>query len=318
MTRIGVIGAGRHAMGTHGPALRILQERDSGALDLAAICDLDREKAGEFARRFGFRRIYASIEEMLAEEQLDALFAITPLPLTESIAAGLLPHGIPLLIEKPPGTSAAATARLLTLARQHGTRHMVSFNRRFNPAILAARRWIDADPNRKPRSISGRMLRHARLDTDFAIGTGIHLIDAVLSFLDRPISLQAARQTAVDGRSFSFTALVRGVDQSALLSIAPAAGLREETIEICGDDYTIKIDTFASRMEVFQRANLVVQWTPRADDSAELLDVIAETEHFLKCVRSGAALRPDLADALVSMQAAEAIQGGGNFCWSGE
>src|SRR5690606_23043668 len=89
MIRLGVLGAGGHSRATHGPALRHLKRRDPGRVELAAVCDLDRDKASAYAAEFGFARAYADVEAMLAAERLDGLVAVTPLKLTERIASAL-------------------------------------------------------------------------------------------------------------------------------------------------------------------------------------------------------------------------------------
>jgi myo-inositol 2-dehydrogenase / D-chiro-inositol 1-dehydrogenase len=312
MMRVGVLGAGRHSVATHGPALKILHGRAPGEIDLAAVCDLDARRAENYAEKFGFRRVYSDVDQMLEEERLDALFAITPLPLTEVIAASLLPHGIPLLIEKPPGTNSAATRRLLDIARASNTAHMVSFNRRFNPAVREAQAWLaEAPEERRPHSLLGRMVRHARLESDFAVGTGIHLIDALLSFTGAPTRISSQRISTGNGGSFFFSALVECEAMAAQVAISPSAGVREETIEIHGAGYTLKIDTFANQLQIFQENRLVREWRPAGGISPDLLDVVAETEYFLEGVRLGRPLCPNLQDGLLSVLAAEAIQQGG-------
>lgn len=312
MIRIGVVGAGRHSVATHGPALKILRQRQPHAIELSAICDLDEGRSCTYAKNFGFRRTYTDLALMLEEERLDALLAITPLPLTEKIVAELLPAGIPLLIEKPPGTTPQAARRLLALARECRTPHMISFNRRFNPAVLQAQAWLAEDPaGRRPRTVLGRMLRHARHEPDFAIGTGIHLIDAVLSFTGAPRHVSSDRHSTGRPERHFFSATLRYPERSAHILIAPACGIREETIEIHGDDYTLKIDTFANRLQVFQNNQFVSDWRPTSADPPELLDVINETEAFLQAVSSGTGMNPTLEEGVVSMLTAEAIQTGG-------
>lgn len=309
--RLVVLGAGRHSVATHGPALKILKARRPAELDLCAVCDLDREKAEAFARDFGFERVYQDVGDMIDRERPDALIAVTPLPLTEQIAADLIPRGIPILIEKPPGATSTATKRLLDLARKHGTPHMVSFNRRFNPAVLRAKQWIaESAEERRPVAVLGRMVRLARRESGFAVGTGIHLIDAVISILGPPRYVSCRKIGTAWPGCFFFNAHLEFARSSASIAILPSAGAREETLEIHGRDYTLEIDTFANRTELQQR-NGGWTWTPAEEDRPDLLDVVAETEAFLAGVTNPERMAPTLADGLVSMRAAEAIQRGG-------
>ena len=62
--KVVTIGAGAHAALTHGPALREISRTDP-ELELAAVCDLRRDRAEQFARQFGFQRVYTDYREML-------------------------------------------------------------------------------------------------------------------------------------------------------------------------------------------------------------------------------------------------------------
>ncbi len=309
LIRVGLLGAGRHSTATHGPALRKLASRYESGIELAAVCDLDREKADTYAQTFGFRAVYTTLDDMLAAEKIDALFLITPLALTEKIAADALPRGIPLLIEKPPGTTAAAAGRLRDLARRTGTPHMVSFNRRFNPVLTRAREWLEADPaSRRPQLAVSRMLRHNRREPDFVVGTGIHAIDATTALLGRPRAVLSVNQPP-DGTEVRFyqasVAFASGCHASFL--IAPACGRHEETMHLHGRDFSLDLDFFAHRFQVWREKRVVEEWILPESENDGIADVTAETEAFLNGIRDGRP-RPDLEDGLISLQLAEAIQ----------
>jgi predicted dehydrogenase len=55
-----------------------------------------------------------------------------------SLTRELIPLGVPLLVEKPPGTSAAEAAELASLATLHRTPVMVALNRRFYSVLQRA------------------------------------------------------------------------------------------------------------------------------------------------------------------------------------
>lgn len=226
-----------------------LKSRRPEEIKLAAVCDLDLGRAESFATEFGFQRVYSNLNDMLAYEKLDALLAITPLRLTEEVATRLLPLGIPLLIEKPPGTTSNACRRLLDLANRHETPHMISFTRRFNPAVLRAQAWIAKKPEaRRPRLVLGRMVRHARREEGFAVGTGIHLVDVVLGILGRPQRVSSRRLDTATPDCFSFSIDPQFANAAAHIAISPSSGAREESLEIHGADYLLKIDSFHHRV----------------------------------------------------------------------
>lgn len=318
MIRVGLLGAGHHSIVAHGPALKALA-MDGGAevngsphagVELSAVCDIDEEKARCFAETFGFRAAYPSLAAMLEAETLDVLFLITPLPQTEKIVAAALPAGIPLLIEKPPGLHPGQTSRLLAIARETGTPHMVSFNRRFNPALRHAAQWIAADPEtRSPATVTARMSREDRRETDFVIGTGIHLIDAVLSLLGQPEQIRTlAPPDNGDGDSFH-THLEFANGAAATILIDPVCGRHEEILEVCGTGFRLEVDLVQSRLRLFRDLKMVEEWSPPPTGDAALADVLTETRHLLDSLDQPV-IRPDLHDGLVSMVTATAIQRG--------
>ena len=90
--RIGVIGAGWIAADHVGRIGR------TAGVELAAVCDLDEERAGTLA---GERPVYTDWREMLERESPDAVLIATP-PLTHrELAVEVLGRGIHLYLEKP-------------------------------------------------------------------------------------------------------------------------------------------------------------------------------------------------------------------------
>jgi len=314
MIRIVVLGAGNHSSGNHGPALRTYAAEHPGEIELAAVCDLDSAKAQEYADTFGFARTYTEVEAMLSEEQPDGLIAVTPIVLTEEIVSRLLVHGIPMSIEKPPGEDSAATRRLLAAAEASGTPHMISFNRRFSPAIVKAREWLgDAAEERPPQVLLGRMLRHNRREDNFVVGTAIHLLDAAISILGRPTHVSATNlTTATPGAYLTQACISFPGDAHAHFIISPTVGTLEETCEIHGEDYCIRIDAGDCTINIWDGGDEVLSWSAPAEAGSEYTDgTLGETEAFIRAVETGAGFGPDLQEALVSMLVSEAVAAGG-------
>ncbi len=314
--RIAVIGAGNHSALHHGSALKLYAASHPGDIDLAAVCDLDAAKAEDYARQFGFARTYVDYRAMLERERLDALVAVTPVSATATVAADLLPRGIPLVIEKPTGESAADARRLLAIARQHGAPHMVSFNRRYIPAIARAREWLARQgPERAPRLVVGRMLRPARTELGFVTGTGIHLIDTVLSFMGAPRKVVTCRApTPLPDRWLSNALLDFGGGASASVVIAPQVGAEEETLEILGQGYAIEIDTCRCSIRIIEGQRETLAWQAPADAPYALAcGSLDETAAFVAAARRRSGFSPDLADSLRTMVTAEAIEAGGEL-----
>ncbi len=108
--RAGIVGAGwigeRHA--------RVLGDRTD--VLVAAVCDLDLDRAAQVAGSAGGARVFADWREMLDAAELDALWICTPPRAHADPAVAILEAGLPLYIEKPIARSQEDAARILAAA----------------------------------------------------------------------------------------------------------------------------------------------------------------------------------------------------------
>ncbi len=253
---------------------------------------------------------------MIDAEKPDAIVAITPLELTLDIGRELLSLGIPVLLEKPPGRTVGEAIELSRAAESYGTPHMVSLNRRFNPAVVGAREWLRGRSEAEALQITGRMLRVSRLEDYFISGTAIHLVDTILSFMDGVTQVYSERwQTKAGGRSAS--AQLCGSKTKALLLIAPDSGAVVEPCKIVGDDFCIEIDVLGSTLSIMQSGSLTLE--RRFDDQPPFVmdGSYAEILSFIHSVENGDRLSPTLQEALLSMRTVDAIERGamGDISW---
>ncbi len=138
--RLGFIGAGEMAAHTTYPSLHFAPIR------LAAICDLDEDRARRAAARFGSGRWYADYREMWRREDLEALIVqMHPRP-RQPIVLEALEAGYHVFVPKPPAMSLADTLELSEASRRAGRTLMVNFQRRFSFGVTRARELM-ADPS---------------------------------------------------------------------------------------------------------------------------------------------------------------------------
>ena len=71
--RVGVIGAGRIAEGSHLPCLTRFRDVE------VVLCDVAAERLGQVSRQFGIGTTYGDYREMLATAGLDAAFVLDAL-----------------------------------------------------------------------------------------------------------------------------------------------------------------------------------------------------------------------------------------------
>lgn len=138
LVRAGFIGCGGHAFRNVYPALRY------APVDLVAVCDRHLERAETYAREFGARRAYADAAEMLAREQLEAVFIVTSYdaqfrPQYPALACAAMEAGAHAWIEKPPAAAAAEIEGMMAAAARTGRFVQVGFKKMFFPAVAKAR-----------------------------------------------------------------------------------------------------------------------------------------------------------------------------------
>ena len=139
--RVAVIGCGGRGRGH----MQILSNFED--VDLVAVCDPVENARNSAGEAFNVSERYESIEVMLDNETLDAVFVATPAHLNGEAASPCLERGIDTLLEKPPGMSVEETINLRDTAKETGAKAMVGWNRRFHPIILQAKEMVKARGN---------------------------------------------------------------------------------------------------------------------------------------------------------------------------
>jgi len=151
--RWGVIGTGAIA----GDLALSLQ--GSARCRIVNVVGSSPEKARAFAERWGLPRSSASLDELLADREVDVVYIGTPHPAHEAQALACIAAGKGVLCEKPFTMDAAGAARVIQAARARGVFLMEAFMYRCHPLLRElARRLQDG--------AIGRIL-HVRADFGF-------------------------------------------------------------------------------------------------------------------------------------------------------
>ncbi len=123
--------------------------------ELTAVASRDAGRAAAFAAEHGFTRSHGSYRELLEAGGIDALYIATPHAQHVVLAEAAVEAGIPVLVEKPVGCTAAATRRLADLARERGVFVMEALWARFQPNAVRLRELLAAGAVGEVRSVSG-------------------------------------------------------------------------------------------------------------------------------------------------------------------
>ncbi len=212
--RIGVLGCGPIAQFAHFDACRKARNAE-----LYAICDLAEDLRQRMALVHEPRISYSDYGAMLADPQVEAVIIAIADQFHVAAAERAIEAGKHVLVEKPLGTTIEACRALRDKAAEAGVVVQVGNNRRFDPGIAFARKFIKEEmgqrialkswyydsiyrytmtDNLQPIPVaSGKALRpegdpKADRRRYFVLTHGSHLVDTA-RFLGGPITAVRAR-----------------------------------------------------------------------------------------------------------------------------
>ncbi len=171
--RIAFVGAGNHSTGSLYPNIAHIPE-----FDLVAVCDLVSERARRAARVYGAPEWFTDVGTMLDKVQPDGVCICGPADMHYQIGLQVLQRGIPIFIEKPPARALSQARELSDVARERGVWGMIGFMKRFAPANLVAKEFMEGEAFGRLSSIT---LIHGSGPyenmRDMLLYNGIHMLD---------------------------------------------------------------------------------------------------------------------------------------------
>ncbi len=118
--------------------------REYGKDNIVAVSSRTLEKAQEKAAEWGIPRAYGSHRELLEDKDVDIVYISSVNAQHYPMAKAALEMGKHVLCEKPCTMSAAHTRELFALAREKGLFFMEAQKMLFLPAVLGAKKRIEA------------------------------------------------------------------------------------------------------------------------------------------------------------------------------
>lgn len=138
MLKVALIGSGFIATHKHLPAWKRLR----GAAQVVAICDVNRKRGEEIARRFGVPRVYEDVVAMLEREQPDVVDICTPPQTHAPLALQVLERGAHVLIEKPMALNVQQCDDIIAASQRTRRQVCIVHSDLFYPAFLKARALV--------------------------------------------------------------------------------------------------------------------------------------------------------------------------------
>jgi predicted dehydrogenase len=184
--RIGILGAG------HLGRFHIQQAKEIEGLELIGFYDPDPENTKKAVAEFGIKD-FDSMEELI--DQVDIVDVVTPTLSHYDCASSALRKFKHVFIEKPITNTIEEARSLLNLVHEAKVKVQVGHVERFNPAFVAAKKYI-----KKPQFIETHRLAEFNprgTDVSVVLDLMIHDIDIILSVVKSPVKKISASGVAV-------------------------------------------------------------------------------------------------------------------------
>lgn len=126
--KIGIVGCGGIANGKHLPAIQ-----KNGNFEIVAFCDIDREKAEAAKNKYGTAdaRVYTEHTELVKEEELEAVYVLTPNKSHAAISVAAMKAGKHVMCEKPMAKSYEDAKLMLDTAKETGKLLTIGYQNRY-------------------------------------------------------------------------------------------------------------------------------------------------------------------------------------------
>ncbi|KRK80899.1 Gfo/Idh/MocA family protein [Companilactobacillus nodensis] len=223
---IGIIGCGRIAQTRHIP-----EYASNKNANILGYFDFNKQRAEEIAKEYG-GKVYESVEDMLSDNDIDAVSVCVTNSAHASISIQALNAGKNVLCEKPMATSLEDSEAMVLAAKKNHKLLMIDQNQRFAKAHVRAKELLDKDTIGKVLTFKSTF-GHGGPETWSVDGgpntwffdknkskygsifdLGVHKIDLVQYLLDSTVNNVSARLTTLDKRNS--TGNLIGVDDNAI------------------------------------------------------------------------------------------------------
>lgn len=314
--RVGVIGCGFFAEN------HLAAWAHTEGVTLAAVCDLDADKARGAAARHGAGAAYADAAEMLRTEKLDLVDIATTMPSHAGLVGLVTGHGLPLIVQKPLAPSLEDCISIVETCRKAGVPMMVHENTRFLTPIRKAKAVIASGAIGLPtwarvsfrtgHDIYGKQPYLAREEKFVILDLGVHMLDVsrfLLGDASRLYTQVERIKPGIAGEDMATTMLRHEGGATSVVECSYASPIHpdpfpELTLQVEGTAGSLGISR-GYRMTVFSGgvaeehdvSPALLPWsTPPWHGTQE--SVLRVQQHFVDCLRTGAEPETSGSDSL--------------------
>ncbi len=298
---------------------------DLDGCELSWCCDTDPARLEAASERFPAARLAADLDELLADEELDAVAVATPVADHAETARRVLEAGKHCFVEKPLAQRAEEARGLCDLAAERERLLMVGHLLEFHPGIEALQRLLAEGELGDVHYIHSQRLNLGKLraDENALWSLGAHDVSVALALTGELPAEVAARgesyvRAGVEDVVFAFLRFPSGV--VAHLHLSWLDPHKERRLTVVGSRRMASFDDMAGerKLTVFDKGFDPEAGAPddfiarsgetRNPEVSEEEPLALELAHFVACVREGGRPRTDGESGLRVVTVLEALQ----------
>jgi predicted dehydrogenase len=316
--RIAVAG-----LGYWGPNLARNFDRLDG-VELAWLFDHSEEALAREGAAFPSVRTTTSLDELLADEQLDAVALATPVATHAELAEGVLNAGKHCFVEKPLAQTVDEAERVVEVAHAAGRVLMVGHLLEYHPGIEMLKGLIDSGQLGDVRYLYSNRLNLGvlRAEENALWSLGAHDVSVILRLAgEEPYECRAVgesyMQEGIEDVVFCFLRFPSGL--AAHLHLSWLDPHKERRFTVVGSKKMATFDDMALERKLtlydkgFDQSGSYPEYRARSGDvfsprvpNEEPLRI--ECRHFVECVRDGAEPRSGGEAGLRVVRVLESLQ----------
>jgi predicted dehydrogenase len=294
-------------------------------VELAWCCDALEENRARVAPMFPRARFTANLDDVLADETVDAVALATPVPTHAALAIRVLEAGKHCFVEKPMAQSAAEAEAVVAAAAAAGRTLMVGHLLEYHPGVVKLKELIDSGELGRVLYIYGNRLNLGKLraDENALWSLGAHDVSVLLRLAgEEPYEVEARGESymreGIEDVVFCFLRFPSGL--SAHLHLSWLDPHKERRFTVVGEARMATFDDMAleGKITVYdkgfdQQADSYGEYITRSGDiwSPRLSNVEplrTEVQHFVSSLRAGTPPVSDGAAGLRVVRVLEALQ----------
>ena len=283
--------------------------------DLAWICDTDPARLDEYARRYPQARVTRAFDDVLTDDEVEAVVIATPVPTHFDLAKQALEAGRHVFVEKPPAMRGEEMEELVEIAEAGDLVLMPGHLLLYHPGLRMVKGLVDTGELGEVACVYGNRqnLGVIRSNENALWSLGVHDLSVILWLLGEEPSEVVAYgqdfvQPGIEDVVFCFLRFPSGKVAHMHLSWLDPHKMRKMTVVgrekmVVFDDMELERKVTVYEKGPWEPAQTYGEWRTRTGDifSPKIANdepLRLELQHFLRLVEEGPGEHREATDGL--------------------